>query len=96
MKTQLNLKLAFFPLAWFLFFVKPFIEINGEKHEKSWGSCSFDLDPGQYEIKIYFPYLGIDKCGLGQITCSLEEGETKTISYYMWPWALAKGEVNIS
>ena len=96
MKNQLNFKLAFFPLAWFLYFVKPIVEINGEKHEMSWGHCSFDLNSGTYDVKIYFPYLGNEECGLGQISFSLKDGETKTISYYMWPWAFAKGEVTIS
>ena len=96
MKTELKVKLEFFPLAWFLFFVKPFVEINGEKHEKSWGVSTFNLEPGEYNVKIYFPYFGHDECGVNQISFSLKKGETKTISYYMWPWAFSKGEININ
>lgn len=37
MKTGIEVKTSFFPLAFFLFFVTPTIEINGEKYKEKWG-----------------------------------------------------------
>ncbi len=96
MSTRLEIKTEFFPLAWFLFFVTPTIEINGEKHKKKWGTTSFDLSPGEYKVKIYFPYIGRAECGANNISVSLSEGDQKRISYYMPPWMFSKGSIKLN
>ena len=93
MKTGIEIQTGFFPLAWFLHFVKPVIEINGKKHTEEWGPSFFDLPPGKYEVKIYFPYMWRSECGANQISLTLQEGLIKKIEYYMPPWMFAKGSI---
>ena len=96
MKTKLEIKLGFFPLAFFLFACTPVIEIDGEKNSKSWGKHYFELTPGQYKIKIYFPYAGMSECGANEVTIDIQEGIKRRVSYYMWPWMFAKGSINVT
>jgi phage shock protein PspC (stress-responsive transcriptional regulator) len=79
--TRVEVKTEFFPLAFMLSLITPVIEINGEKHNKSWGTHSFDLEPGEYNFKIYFPYFGT-QCGANEIRLTIKEGEMRKISYY--------------
>ena len=96
MKTELEIKLGFFPLAFFLFACTPVIEIDGEKNQKSWGSHYFEITPGQHNIKIYIPYVGMPECGVNEVTINIQERVKRKISYYMWPWIFAKGSIDIT
>ncbi|WP_067141248.1 DUF4240 domain-containing protein [Oceanivirga salmonicida] len=93
MKTGIEIKTNFFPLAFFLYLVTPVIEINGEKHKKKWGTTFFDLPAGKYKIKIYFKYMGMNECGSNEIIVSLLEGEHKKITYYMPTFMFMKGKI---
>jgi hypothetical protein len=95
MNTSLEIDLGFFPLAFFLFACTPVIEINGKKHERSWGKCKFELDAARYDVKIYFPYIFMSECGANTVTINLETGDQKKISYYMWPWMFSKGSISV-
>lgn len=95
MQTELEIKTGFFPLAWFLYFVTPVIEINGEKHRQKWGAHSFSLLPGEYRVKVSFPYFWMSECGANEITVTLSEGEKRRINYNMPPWMLAKGSIKL-
>ena len=95
MNTSVEVNLSFFPLAFFLFACTPVVEINGEKHKRNWGNHKFELVPGSYTIKIYFPYILMPKCGANEVTFVLQNGDRKKISYYMWPWMFAKGSISI-
>ena len=96
MKTGLEIKTGFFPLAWFLYFVTPTIEINGEKHKNKWGEKVFSLSPGEYKVKVSFPYMGKSECGANEIKVSLSEGQNKRIIYNMPPWMFSKGSIKIA
>ena len=96
MNAKIDIKINFFPLAWFLYFVEPIIELNGEKHKKEWGKHSFELSPGKHLVRIYFSYMGKTECGLNQIEFQVKSGETKKISYYMPPFLFSKGRVKIA
>lgn len=96
MNSGLEIKTGFFPLAWFLFFVTPTIEINGVKHKRKWGKTFFELSPGEYRIKISFPYMGKSECGANEIQVTLSEGQRKRITYNMPAWMLAKGTIKIN
>lgn len=96
MKTGIEIKTGFFPLAFFLFFVTPVIEINGKKNKNGWGTQFFNLSPGEYKVKIYFPYMGKSECGANQISVKVAAGQIKKVSYYMPPWMFAKGTIKIA
>lgn len=94
-KGKLEIKTGFFALAWFLHFVTPVIEINGQRIKKAWGTSYFDLEPGTYTVKIYFSYFMMSQCGANQVSVKLEEGQSKLIRYNMPPWMLAKGKMTV-
>lgn len=95
MNTGLEIKTGFFPLAWFLYFVTPTIEINGEKHKRKWGEDFFSLSPREYRVKISFPYMGNAECGANEITVTVSEGEKRRITYDMPPWIFEKGSIKV-
>lgn len=94
-KGKLEIKTGFFGLAWFLHFVTPVIEINGQRVKKPWGTSYFELEPGNYTVKIYFSYFVMSQCGANQVSVKLDEGQSKMISYKMPPWMLAKGKMTV-
>ena len=85
----------FFPLAFFLFFCAPVIEIDGVKHPKTWGRHVFDLPPGEHTVRVYFPYLIMAECGANSRTVAVEAGKRVLVKWYMWPWMLAPGEMSV-
>jgi hypothetical protein len=93
MTTGIEVKTEFFPLAWILYFCTPVIEINGQKNSKSWGKHFFELLPGEYNVKVYFPYMGQKECGANQVKITLLEGQNRKISYNMPPWMFSKGTI---
>ena len=82
-KTGIEVSTSFFPLAFFLFFCTPIIEINGQKNRRSWGTYFFELKPGEYDIEIYFHYLFMPKCGANRIMLSIMDGQTRRIRFDM-------------
>ena len=83
-------------MAWILFFCTTVIEIDGVKNKRSWGHSSFDLEPGEHTVKIYFPYIMKPECGANQVTVNLAEGESKNVSFRMPGWMFAKGKMKVS
>ena len=57
LQTGIDLKTGFFPLAWFLYFCSPVIEIDGEPTKLSWGSRFVPAAPGTHEVEVYYNYL---------------------------------------
>jgi len=96
METGINVKLKFFPLAWFLFFCTPVVEINGQKNKRPWGKHYFELEPGIYNVKIYFPYIMKRECGANRVDVNLKEGQVRDVSFYMPPWMLSKGRMKVT
>ncbi len=95
MKTGINVKTAFCPIAFLLYFVTPVIEINGKKYSKKWGENFFDLSPGEYNVKIYFKYMWMTECGANEAKVIVNEGDVKQIDFHMPPWMLSKGRIEI-
>jgi hypothetical protein len=92
--TGIEVTTDFFPLAWMLYFCTPRIEVDGEVFTKSWGTHFIPLDPGRYEVRIYFPYLFSSRCGENSIEVRVREGEVRRIKFYMPPWMLASGSIS--
>jgi hypothetical protein len=92
-RTGVEVKVGFFPLALFLYFCTPRIEIDGKVHKVSWGTHFFDLPPGGHTIKIYFGYLFMPYCGANSIDVVVEEGKTRKVRYWMPPLIFAKGSI---
>ena len=90
-----EIKTGFFPLAFFLFFCTPRIEINGQVHEKPWGTHFFALPPGAHKIAVYFSYMGMPRCGENSISVDIENGRVTHVKYHMPPWMYSKGSLEV-
>jgi hypothetical protein len=95
MNSGIQVTTSFMPLAFILNFCTPVIEINGEKNARKWGTHTFDLAPGEYDIKIYFPYLFMPQCGANSIKVKVEEAKVTKIDYNMPPLMIAKGTIKV-
>jgi len=92
-KTGIEIKMRFFPLAFFLFFCTPTIVVDGKAYRRSWGTHFFELEPGRHTIKIFFGYLFMPECGANSIDVIVEEGKINRVKYYMPPWMFARGSI---
>ena len=63
------------------FFIRPTIEINGDKHKERCGTKFFPLSPGEFMVKISFPWLGRTECGAAEIKVAISEGQSRKIVY---------------
>ena len=94
--TGIQLTLRFFPLAFLLLFCTPVVVINGAAHRLAWGSHWFPLQPGHYNVKVFFPYLFWPECGANSVVIELHHGTVRTVDFFMWPWVFAKGTMSVT
>lgn len=91
--TGVEVKLSFFPLAFFLFFCTPTVVVDGKPQRLSWGTHFIGLAPGLHTLKIFFRYLFAPECGANSIDVIVREGTFTKVVFYMPPWMLAKGSL---
>ncbi len=93
--SGIEVKTAFFPLAFLLFMCTPRIEIDGREYKKYWGTHFFEVLPGRHQVTVFFPYLLARRCGENSITVNTEPGKVTRVKYYMPPWMLMKGLIKV-
>jgi hypothetical protein len=89
--TGIQIKTAFFPLSWGLFFCTPTIVIDNQPMRKSWGTTFFPTQPGQHTIKIFFRYMWIAECSAAAATGAVQPGQVTNITYYKPPILYSPG-----
>ncbi|MFT7642260.1 MAG: hypothetical protein ACI9G1_004017 [Pirellulaceae bacterium] len=94
--TGIEVKLGFFPLAFFLFACTPRVEIDGVVHKKYWGTHFIPTSPGRHIVKIYVPYMFLSQCGANSIDVDVSEVSDSRVSFYMPPWIYAKGFLKVN
>ena len=94
-ETGIEINLGFFPLAFFLYFCTPRVEINDRIRKKAWGKHFIPLKPGRYTLSIYFPYVFMSECGLNTVDFRLRPGEVKIVTYYMPPLVFMAGSLKV-
>lgn len=87
--------LGFFPLSFFLFFCTPRVEVDGVVHQLPWGRHFIPMAPGVHRIRVWFPYMGVQQCGLNGIDLSLSAGQSCMVKYFMPPWMFSAGSINL-
>ncbi len=92
--TGIEVTTGFFPLAIFLFFCTPVIEIDGHSSRHRWGTCAFDVDPGSHHVRIWFPYLFWTRCGEAGIDVTVVPGRTTRVRFYMPPLVFLPGSIS--
>jgi hypothetical protein len=68
-------------LAFIYGMFKPTIAINAERHRRSWGTHSFEVSAGSYEIAVSYPWFLSPECGKNSVKVNLKPGEVKKVSY---------------
>ena len=94
-RSKIGLELGFFPLAFILFFCTPKVTINGNQQLLGWGHHTYEFPPGKYHIVVSFKYMFMEECGRNEVTFDLRAGEIRIVSFYMWPWIFARGQMSV-
>jgi hypothetical protein len=95
-QTGIEVVTSFFPLAFLLLLCSPTVVINGHPVQHGGATRFYDLQPGQYHISIFFSYMGMSQCGRADVGVTLQPGEWRRVSFYMWPWMFAPGSISVS
>ena len=92
-ETGITVETTFFFISVDLFFCTPRIIIDGQMYMgKWWKQLQFPLAAGRHTVRIYFKHLFRPECGANAVTFTLKEGESYSISYFMWPLMFMKGK----
>jgi hypothetical protein len=79
--SRIDVEISHVPSAFIYELFTPNVVINGEKHRRPWGSHSFDLPSGSYEISVSYPWLFMSQCGKNTVHVELKPGEIKKVTY---------------
>lgn len=72
----------FFPLAFILLLFKPFVTINGQQYQVPWSQRQLiQLPPGQYNVHVHTPYLGIFDIGKADLAVNVGGGQPVELEY---------------
>jgi hypothetical protein len=92
--TGIEVKTGFLPLMFLLFLCTPTVVINGYSYRVPWGSHYWELQPGYYQVRVFYPYLFLPEAGANEINVEVRPGQVTRIDYYMGiPWVFAKGSI---
>ena len=78
---HLELKTAFFPLAFILLAVTPVLTLNGHAWPQKWGPSFWDLPPGEHHLQVHFPYIFMDRCGPASLVVPIHAGHVSRVTY---------------
>jgi hypothetical protein len=71
----------FFPMAFFFFFVKPAITIDGYPVPAVWGRNAIPVAPGRHEVHVHTPYFLPSRVGPADTTVDVAPGQTLDLEY---------------
>jgi hypothetical protein len=81
-------------LAWFFFFIKPKIFLNGHEVAAAWGRNVIPVQPGQHHLHVYVPYFLPPKVGPADATVPVQPGQQPVELEYRAPvWAFSRGSL---
>ena len=95
MSTKIEVKTSYPPMAFLYESCKPVIEINGEVHKERWGTAEFEVEPGDYTVKVYTKYFFWRKCGANKISFKVQRGESKRVEFVMPQLTFLKGNIKL-
>jgi hypothetical protein len=85
-QTGIRITAKFFPLMWILYFIKPFIGLDGSEVKGAWRTPTFiPTAPGEHTASAYFPYVLLKKAGKGTRTVTVAPGQVVELTYKA-PW----------
>jgi hypothetical protein len=71
----------FNPLAIFLYFVKPVVDVDGEQQRVRWGDTFIPAGPGQHTVTIWFPYLTWKQTGKASLAVDVPSAGAASVRY---------------
>lgn len=91
--SSIEVTVAHNPLAFFYMALTPSITINGKRERRPWGTHTFHLPPGEYEVAASYPWI-VSECGKNSVNFSLKAGEIKKVRYCarlirFWPGSIS-------
>jgi len=92
-ETAIAVTTKFFPLAWFFFFVKPKIFLNGQQVASTWGRTVIPVPPGQHQLNLHVPYFLPSEVGPAAMTVAVAPGQTVELEYRAPVWAFSPGSL---
>lgn len=84
------------PLAYIYMFFQPTITINGVAQKRPWGTHSFDVAPGGYEVSVSYPWLFSAECGKNTVRFEIEPGQTRTVNYQAGLIRYLPGQISVT
>ncbi len=95
--ATLDVKPGFIFLAFFLFFFRPRISVNGSAPVAGkWGSNPFPVPPGRYQVEVWVPYLFFKFMGRNGIVVDVPPGSRVEVVWRA-PWlAFLQGKIRAS
>jgi hypothetical protein len=69
--AHVEIDLGFFPLMWILYFIKPWLSVNGAAERRTWGKHQLTLAPGSYTFEAWYPYIFRSRTSPGSISLDL-------------------------
>jgi hypothetical protein len=71
----------FFPMAFFFFFVKPAITVDGYPVPGVWGRNAIPVAPGRHQVHVHTPYFLPSRVGPADTTVDVAPGQTLEVEY---------------
>jgi hypothetical protein len=92
-QTAIAVTTKFMWLAWFFFFIKPKIFLNGHEVAAVWGRNVIPVQPGQHHLHIHVPYFLPPKVGPADLAVPVHPGQTVELEYRAPLWAFSSGSL---
>lgn len=80
-------------LAWFFFFIKPKIFVNGRQVAGAWGRTMIPVQPGQHHVHVHVPYFLPSRIGPADLTVPVQPGQTAELEYRAPLWSFSAGSL---
>jgi hypothetical protein len=92
-QAQIVVTTKFLWLAWFFFFIKPKISINGYEVPAMWGRNVVPMPPGQHHVHVHVPYFLPPKVGPADMTVTAEADQVVDLEYRAPLWTFSRGSL---
>ena len=79
--ARVEIDLGFFPLMWILFFVSPWLAIDGHAQQRSWGKHQLMIPPGLHRFDAWYPYIFRSQTSIGSLVIDLLPGAAYRFRY---------------
>jgi hypothetical protein len=79
--SAIALTTKFFPMAFFFFFVKPYVTVNGYVVPAEWGRVIVPVPPGLHQVHVHTPYFLPPQVGPADLAVTVAPGQTVELEY---------------